>query len=251
MNDLRITLVQSDLHWENKAANLAAFAQKLATIPETDLIILPEMFTTGFSMNPAAYAETMQGDTVQWLLTQAQQCRAAIVGSAIIEENGKFYNRLLWVNPDGQMGWYDKRHLFSMGGEDFHYTRGSQKIMFDFKGWRICPMVCYDLRFPVWSRNKEDYDLAIYVANWPERRRYHWQSLLIARAIENQAFVVGVNRVGTDANEIYHSGYSSVIDPAGDVLYQHADTEDIKTVTLSKAHLLDIRQRLPFLKDRD
>lgn len=248
---MRITLIQSTLHWENIAANLEMFDEKLANIAPTDLIVLPEMFSTGFSMNAAALAETMQGTAIQWMRKQAASQQAAITGSLIIQENENYYNRLIWMLPDGTYQYYDKRHLFTMAKEEETYTAGQEKIMIEYMGWKICPFICYDLRFPVWNRNTTDYDIAIYVANWPDRRAYHWRSLLLARAIENQCFVIAVNRVGTDGKDFYYSGHSAVIDPAGEIVYQCADKEDVFTTVLSLAHLKEVRSKLPFLKDRD
>jgi omega-amidase len=248
---MRVTLIQSNLHWENIAANLEMFDKKLAEISDTDIIVLPEMFTTGFTMNAAALAETMEGTAVQWIKKQAAAKQAAITGSLIIEEDGKYYNRLIWMLPDGSYQYYDKRHLFTMAKEEETFTAGQEKIIIEYLGWKICPFICYDLRFPVWNRNTLDYDMAIYVANWPDKRSYHWRSLLLARAIENQCFVIAVNRVGRDGKDFYYSGHSSVIDPAGEVVYQSADIEDIFTARLSLEHLRDIRKKLPFLKDRD
>lgn len=248
---MQITLIQSELYWEDIAANLAMFDVKLANIASTDLIVLPEMFTTGFSMNAAALAETMDGSAVQWMRKQAAAKNAAITGSLIIQEDGKYYNRLIWMLPDGSYQYYDKRHLFSMAKEEETFTAGDKKLIIEYMGWKICPFICYDLRFPVWNRNQEDYDIAIYVANWPDRRSYHWRSLLVARAIENQCYVIAVNRVGTDGKDFYYSGHSSVIDAAGEVLYQQQDLEGIKSMSIDRESLLEIRNRLPFLKDRD
>ena len=248
---MQITLIQSELYWEDIAANLAMFDVKLANIASTDLIVLPEMFTTGFSMNAAALAEAMDGSAVQWMRKQAAAKNAAITGSLIIQEDGKYYNRLIWMLPDGNYQYYDKRHLFSMAKEEETFTAGDKKLIIEYMGWKICPFICYDLRFPVWNRNQEDYDIAIYVANWPDRRSYHWRSLLVARAIENQCYVIAVNRVGTDGKDFYYSGHSSVIDAAGEILYQQQDLEGIKSMSIDRASLLEIRNRLPFLKDRD
>lgn len=248
---MRITTIQSTLHWEDKKANILMFEEKISLAEETDIIILPEMFSTGFSMNAAALAEQMDGETAQWMHIQAKQKQAVITGSLIIEEAGKFYNRLLWVQPDGTCRHYDKKHLFGMANEQQHYSAGNRKVVVDYQGWRFCLLVCYDLRFPVWNRNAEDYDVAIYVANWPQRRSAHWKALLQARAIENQAFVFAVNRVGTDGKGLYYSGDSSVILPNGEILYQKADAEDIFRTEIKKELLTEIRQQLPFLRDRD
>ncbi|MDX1943357.1 MAG: amidohydrolase [Saprospiraceae bacterium] len=252
MENLRVTLVQSFLHWEDKSANLRQFDQKLASLAgQTDLIILPEMFSTGFSMNATALAEDMQGRTMQWLRDKAAILESGITGSFIAEENGHYYNRLVWMHPDGTYSTYDKRHLFTYADEHQHYTPGQQPLLVELKGWRILPLICYDLRFPVWSRNVQNYDLLLYVANFPERRSHAWKSLLTARAIENLAYTIGVNRVGNDGNEISHSGDSMLIDYAGQTLYQISHLEDIFTATLSYQALQEFRQRFAFLQDRD
>jgi predicted amidohydrolase len=248
---MNITLVQSALYWENIEKNLSSFEEKLNNIGQTDLIILPEMFSTGFSMNASAVAESMDGTAVNWMRKTAAKKNSAITGSLIIREGGKFYNRLIFMRPDGSFEQYDKKHLFTMAKEEETYTAGTEKIIFDYLGWKICPLICYDLRFPIWNRNLEDYDLAIYVANWPDRRSYHWRSLLTARAIENQCYVAAVNRVGTDGKDLYYSGHSSLIDPTGELIYQKADAEDIQQFDLNKEYLIEIRTKLPFLKDRD
>ena len=266
MNDLKITIIQSDLHWENKAANLAMFAQKIASVSElSDIIVLPEMFTTGFSMKPQAFAETMNGDTLAWMLKQANGKACVITGSFICEENGSFYNRLIWAKPDGTYLYYDKRHLFRMANEDEHYTAGARKLIVELNGWKICPLICYDLRFPVWSRNtsanknkdaKEDvnyeYDLLIYVANWPEVRSYPWKTLLLARAMENQCYVVGVNRVGNDGNSVYHSGDSAIVNAKGIVISKtKAHEEKIETISLNYSELNAFRKAFPAMLDAD
>ena len=248
---MNITLVQSALYWENIEKNLSSFEEKLNNIGQTDLIILPEMFSTGFSMNASAVAESMDGTAVNWMRKTAAKKNSAITGSLIIREGEKFYNRLIFMRPDGSFEQYDKKHLFTMAKEEETYTAGTEKIIIDYLGWKICPLICYDLRFPIWNRNLEDYDLAIYVANWPDRRSYHWRSLLTARAIENQCYVAAVNRVGTDGKDLYYSGHSSLIDPTGEAIYQKADAEDIQQIDLNKEYLIEIRTKLPFLKDRD
>lgn len=261
MSTLTITLIQTKLYWENKDANLRMLEEKINSIPQkTEIVVLPEMFSTGFSMKPELLAETMEGETVAWMKNLSAKNGVIITGSIIIKENEKFYNRLIWMLPNGQYGYYDKRHLFGFAHEDEHYSAGEKRLVASVKGWKINLLVCYDLRFPVWSRqqvNKEgeniepEYDLLIYVANWPERRNHAWKTLLCARAIENQAYVVGVNRVGKDGNEIYHSGDSMVIDPLGEVLYHRADDEDIFTLTLEKENLDNVRSKFPFWKDGD
>lgn len=248
---MNITLVQSALYWENIEKNLNSFEEKLNNIGQTDLIILPEMFSTGFSMNASVVAENMDGTAVNWMRKTAAKKNSAVTGSLIIREAEKFYNRLIFMRPDGSFEQYDKKHLFTMAKEEETYTAGTEKIIIDYMGWKICPLICYDLRFPIWNRNLEDYDLAIYVANWPDRRSYHWRSLLTARAIENQCYVAAVNRVGTDGKDLYYSGHSSLIDPAGELIYQKADVEDIQQFDINKEFLIEIRSKLPFLKDRD
>ncbi len=250
-NNLRITLIQSNLHWEDTDANLQSFEEKIASVDDTDIILMPEMFSTGFSMKPESIAEEMNGRTVQWMIEIAVEKNVVLCGSLMIKSKNSFYNRLVWVQPDGNIWIYDKHHLFSMGEENNHYTAGTKKLIIDYKGWKICPLVCYDLRFPVWSRNTQNYDLLIYVANWPEKRNYAWKSLLVARAIENQCYTIGLNRVGEDGNKIYHSGDSSVIDMKGEILFQKSHLEAVHTVTLSKSALDDYRKEFPVLNDRD
>jgi len=263
MPPLTFTLIQTKLAWEDKAANLAMLHEKIMGITEkTEVVVLPEMFSTGFSMKPEAFAETMHGQTVRWMRDTAAAKRVILTGSIIIEEDGEYYNRLMWMLPDGGYGYYDKRHLFAYAGEDRHYSAGSKRLIASVKGWKLNLLVCYDLRFPVWARqqapalkgeesNKSEYDVLIYVANWPERRIHAWRTLLQARAIENQAYVIGLNRVGYDGNEIYHNGNSMVIDPLGDILYEKQHDEDIFTITLQKERLDEVRGKFPFWKDGD
>ena len=253
MQDLNIAFIQTALHWQDKAANFAMFEQKLAQIKRpVDLIVLPEMFTTGFTMNAAELAETMAGPTVQWLLARAREKNADIIGSAIIRENGKYFNRLLWARPNGACRYYDKRHLFRMAGEEKVYSAGTERLIVELQGWKICPFVCYDLRFPVWTRNSEqEYDVAIFVANWPEKRAAHWRLLLQARAVENLAYVVGVNRTGMDGNGYMHSGDSMVLDPRGELLFQARYVELMQSVTLSHKVLAEYRQSFPAWMDAD
>jgi predicted amidohydrolase len=253
MPDLIVTLIQSDLAWENIGANLALFDAKIdAARPGADLIILPEMFTTGFSMNAAALAEPMKGQAVTWLRAKAKQRKACIMGSLMIRERRRCYNRLVWAWPDGRMTLYDKKHLFAFAGEDKVYTAGRSRITLQIKGWRIRPFICYDLRFPIWTRNLNlEYDLAIFVANWPASRSAHWQTLLKARAIENQAYVIGVNRVGKDGRALDHDGHSALIAPTGEVLFEQKNKEIVHTVTLARGPLDDYRQRFPVWRDGD
>ncbi len=252
MNELKITLIQSKLHWENIEANLSMFTGKISYVTEpTDLILLPEMFSTGFSTQPEKLAEEAGGRTIKWMSEQARKKNAVVCGSIIIKENGKYFNRLIWMKPDDSFSIYDKRHLFRYGEENSYYSSGSKKVIEEINSWKILPLVCYDLRFPVWSRNTDNYDLLFYVANWPERRNHAWKSLLTARAIENQCYVAGLNRVGEDGNHIYHSGDSSVIDFKGEIIFQQSNDEIIKTVTLTKEPLEQYRKEFPVLNDRD
>ncbi len=257
MPTLTITTIQSNLLWEEKSANLRILEEKINSISEkTEIVVLPEMFSTGFSMNPGELAETMDGETVAWMKRVSNENGVILTGSIIIEEKGKYFNRIIWMLPNGQHGQYDKRHLFAYGEEDKHFSAGNKRLIASVKGWKINLLVCYDLRFPVWARQQSsttepEYDVLIYVANWPERRSHAWKTLLCARAIENQCYVVGVNRVGTDGNNIYYSGNSLVIDPLGQVLYHMADKEDINTIALSKEKLEEVRSKFPFWKDAD
>ena len=254
MSDLKITLIQADLFWEEKEKNLAILFEKISSIrEETDLIILPEMFSTGFTMNAAKLAETMDGPSVKWMKEIATSKKCAVTGSLIIKDGDKYFNRLIWMTSDN-IQYYDKRHLFSYAGEDMTYGKGDTKIIVTLKGWRILPLICYDLRFPVWSRRtkKEDYDLMIYVANWPERRIHAWKQLLFARAIENQCYVAGVNRIGNDGNEIFHSGESGIIDFKGENIFNGNTNEAfIFTQTISKEHLTNFRKQFAFFQDGD
>lgn len=256
MENLTVTLIQSELFWEKKGANLDMFEQKIMSIDQhTHLVILPEMFSTGFSMNAESMAEDMEGPTVSRMKMIAAKKKVILTGSIIIKENGNYFNRLIWVLPNGTVGHYDKRHLFAFAKEDRHYTAGNKRLIASVNGWKINLQVCYDLRFPVWSRqsagNEPEYDVLIYVANWPEKRSHAWKTLLTARAIENQCYTIGVNRVGKDANDISYSGNSMITGPLGDLLYQKENEEDVFTFTLDKKELKDCRERFPFLKDAD
>lgn len=259
MNPLSISLIQTDLHWEQKARNLELFDQLFTQVPEhSQVIVLPEMFSTGFSMEPQKLAETMEGTTLQWMKSRSASLRKIITGSLIIEEGGHYYNRLIWMLPNGQCYHYDKKHLFGFAGEDAAYTAGQKRVIVQVNGWKINLQVCYDLRFPVWARQTPQaegadpsYDILLYVANWPERRIEAWDTLLRARAIENQCFVIGVNRIGNDGNEIYHNGSSALIDPWGKTIWNSRDKEEIFTYTLSPEELEAPRERLPFLRDGD
>lgn len=288
MSTLNISIIQTDLHWEDKAANLKMFEEKIFSIKEkTEIIVLPEMFSTGFSMDPEKLAETMEGETVNWMKRIAAEKKIILTGSVIIEDlsprppqrggSPVYHNRLIWMLPDGKYGVYDKRHCFGFAGEDKYYTPGTKRLIASVKGWKINLLVCYDLRFPVWARQAHqstsppnplppstalrasgegeapspEYDILIYVANWPERRIHAWKTLLQARAIENQCFVVGCNRVGDDGNNIHYSGESMVIDPLGEVLYTKKEAEDIFTITLDRSKLEETRNKFPFLRDAD
>jgi predicted amidohydrolase len=258
MQDLKVSIIQSDLVWKDVAANLASFAYDIAQIEDdVDLIVLPEMFNTGFVVDPEDVAEDMQGESILWMQKQAQEKQAVICGSLIIRENDKFYNRLFWMCPDGSFKQYDKRHLFSMGGEHQKFTGGTESLIVELKGWKIKPLVCYDLRFPVWSKNNYskgnyDFDMLIYIANWPASRRDPWMSLLKARAIENQVYVVGVNRIGEDGNGLAHAGDSNIYDAKGKKLIQHvSNTEYTETLTLSKKTLNDFREKFTVGLDWD
>lgn len=257
MSSLTLSLVQTALVWEDKAANLQLLETQLASLRgKTQVVVLPELFSTGFSMQTQVLAEPMNGPTVQWMRTMAQQYQLIITGSVMIQEEGLFYNRLIWMLPTGELGHYDKRHLFAFAGEDRYYSRGNKRFIASANGFKINLQICYDLRFPVWSRQQAtdgqpEYDLLIYVANWPERRRLAWLSLLQARAIENQCYVIGVNRVGEDGHQIYHSGDSMVIDPLGEVLFTKKDEACVHTLTISKEQLQAYRRQFPFLRDGD
>ncbi|WP_421826970.1 amidohydrolase [Larkinella sp.] len=250
---LHLTLLQTSLHWENPTANRAMLEEKIFALPEkTDLIVLPEMFTTGFSMNAKALAEPMNLTTFRWLKQMASQTDAVVTGSYIVQEKGQFYNRLIWMEPDGSFDVYDKRHLFRMAGEEQTYAGGTKRLVKSWRGWNICPLICYDLRFPVWSRNAGlAYDLLLYVANWPAARSTAWNALLQARAIENLAYVAGVNRVGEDGNGHAYAGDSSLIDPKGEVLFRQNQTETAFQTTLSLDELRAYRERFPANRDAD
>ena len=252
-NELNIIGIQSDLVWENPAKNLAFFEEKINTLSKnTDLVVLPEMFTTGFTMKPENVAEKMDGKSVSWMLKMAKEKNLAICGSLVITENRNFYNRLIFVHPSGNIETYDKRHSFTLAGEDKVYTSGSEKLIINFKGWKICPLICYDLRFPVWARNTENYDLLIFMANWPTIRIKAWQTLLKARAIENMSYVIGVNRTGIGANNYEHTGNSIVIDYLGEESSNLKKNEvGIVKATLFKDKQTRSREKMGFLTDMD
>lgn len=259
--ELRITIVQADLKWEDKQANLDAFEQKIKSHSEKmEVVLLPEMFNTGFSMRPSKLAETMDGTSVQWMRRMANENKIILGGSLMIREGDDYYNRFVWMLPNGEYGVYDKRHLFAYAGEDAEYTSGNKRLIASVKGWRLNLQVCYDLRFPVWARQtlpaqdgdeRPEYDVLVYVANWPEKRVHAWRTLLQARAIENQCYVAGVNRVGNDGNNIHYPGESMIVDALGHPVKKTDDKEDIFTYTLKYEELLDVRLKLPFLKDAD
>lgn len=261
MENLSVTLIQTNLHWEDRKSNLDHFEVKLSEITEkSDLIVLPEMFTTGFTMNPEKLAEEHEGEGLQWMKKKAAELKRVICGSIAVKDNGKYYNRFYWVRPDGSYEFYNKRHLFRMAGEDKHYTAGDKRVIVELKGWKINLQVCYDLRFPVFCRNKwnkeknfeADYDAIIVVANWPEVRSYPWKTLLLARAIENQSYVVGVNRIGADGNNYNHSGDSAVINPRGEIISKTKPHEDIiETVELDWNYLAEFRKVFPVGMDAD
>lgn len=249
---MKIAIIQSALVWENPLANRNYFEEKINIITqEVDLIVLPEMFVTGFTMHPKDMAETMDGETVSWLKNLAKARNCAITGSLVITENGNFYNRLVFVFPSGEIKTYDKRHLFSLAGEDKSYTSGAEKLIIEYKGFKICPLICYDLRFPVFSRNIEDYDVLIYVANWPKPRINAWDTLLKARAIENMCYVVGVNRIGVDANNHEYTGHSQAIDFLGNPILEPQENEGAFIVTLDKVNRLETTAKFGFLNDKD
>ena len=252
--NLTISLLQTDLAWENPETNRNALEEKIKNLDTaTDLIVLPEMFTTGFSINTSTLAEKMDGPTIAWLHRMASLTQATITGSLIIEEHGNYFNRLIWVQPDGEIYWYDKKHLFRMAQENGIYSGGKSKLIVQWKGWKICPLICYDLRFPVWSRQQPEqpYDLLLYVANWPEKRAAAWRILLAARAIENASYCAGVNRTGQDGNGIFYAGESGICDPFGNAFYLPAEAASLHTQTLDHAALLKYRERFPVHLDAD
>jgi omega-amidase len=252
MSALKVTIAQADLHWHAAAANRDMFENMIDGLgAASDLIVLPEMFTTGFTMDAPEMAESMDGETVHWMTRISARANAAVCGSLIIHEDGRYFNRFICVHPSGDLITYDKRHLFRLANEQDHYSPGKDLITFEINGWRICPMVCYDLRFPVWSRNADSYDLLLYVANWPGRRHLAWQTLLRARAIENLSYVAGVNRCGTDGNDIPYAGGSAIIDYLGQDLANSGDEAGLASVALDMNELQSFRERFAFHKDAD
>ncbi len=270
---MKVTIIQTQLFWEDREKNISHFDGLINSIKEeTDLIVLPEMFTTGFTMNPEELAEPADGETLKWMKAKAKAKNAVITGSVSVEDDGKYFNRLFWVEPAGNFSFYNKRHLFRLAKEDEHYAQGNKKIITKIKDWKISPLICYDLRFPVWSRNRWqsavskplagkvqktqkgtwEYDVLLYVANWPEIRIYAWKQLLIARAIENQCYVIGVNRIGKDGNGIDHSGDSMVINPRGEIISNtKSNKESIETIKLDKQYLEDYKKVFPVGLDAD
>ena len=259
MENLKITLIQTALHWEDPEANLKMFDEKINNIKEdTHLIVLPEMFTTGFAIERKHIAEEHGGKGLLWMLQKSKEKNCVITGSIAVKENGKLYNRLYWVKPNGTFKTYDKPHLFRMANENNHFSPGNNKIICELNGWKICPLICYDLRFPVWSRNKWDehnnaeYDVLLYVANWPKVRNFPWESLLVARAIENQCYTIGLNRIGPDGNNIPHSGNSVVLNPRGEQICKiHEDSEKSVTSELDYTYLETFRNQFPVGMDAD
>lgn len=257
MQDLKITIVQKDLSWKDRDKNLSGFEQILKGLLGTDVLLLPEMFSTGFVVDCKGIAEDDNGTTVQWMKKMAKEKNCAVAGSVAIEDGGKYFNRFYWVLPGGDFMKYDKRHLFGFAGESEHFSEGHTNTLIEYKGWKFLPQICYDLRFPVWSRNKfengeYDYDCLIYVANWPDVRSDAWRSLLQARAIENMSFCVGVNRVGYDGNQIKHRGDSMVFSPTGELISNTmAYKESVETVLLSAEHIMTFRKKFPFAANWD
>ncbi|MDT7831210.1 amidohydrolase [Flavobacteriaceae bacterium S356] len=249
-NSLKVAGIQTKLAWEDASINRAHFTELMQHL-DVDLVVLPEMFSTGFTMDPIEVAEEMNGETVSWMKESAMSNNFALMGSVVIKENNQYYNRLIFAHPDGAINTYDKKHLFTLAGEDEAYKAGTKKLIVNYKGWKICPFVCYDLRFPVWARNVENYDLLVYVANWPSPRIHAWNTLLQARAIENMSYCVGVNRVGVDVNGYEYSGHSAAYDFLGEATFKTTpNKEEIFVVVLDKDAQNKTRQRLNFLNDK-
>ncbi len=250
---LKVASIQANLIWEESQLNRDNFEKFMNELPkDTDLIVFPEMFSTGFTMQPKRVAESMKGITVEWMKEQAQVRNSAIVGSLVIEEKGAYFNRAIFVHPDGNLETYDKRHAFGLAGEDEEYTSGTKKLIVDYKGWKICPLICYDLRFPVWSRFNDDYEILIYMANWPKPRITAWDALLKARAIENMSYCIGVNRVGKDENNYEYIGHTSAFDVLGEQIGETKEGEEgWLVVEFNKSKLEQTREKLNFLNDRD
>lgn len=254
IENLKVTVFQAYLFWQNVEKNLQNISLRLSggVREKTDLIVLPEMFNTGFTMDAEHLAESMNGNTVNWMARTARTYDCVVTGSLIISENDRFYNRMIWMRPDGTMDHYDKKHLFGLGEEDKTFTAGTEQKIVDLKGWKIRLAICYDLRFPAWLRNKnEEYDLLLLIASWPDKRSLHWKALIPARAIENQSYVVAVNRVGHDGHETYHSGHSMCLDPFGRTVYYKPEDEDLYTFSIPYVEITKIRRQFPFLQDAD
>ncbi|MEM7084821.1 MAG: nitrilase family protein [Bacteroidota bacterium] len=253
MEHLNVSIIQSHLHWENPLTNRTHFSEIIKEISEeTHLIVLPEMFTTGFTMNAEPLAEDTNGPTLQWMQNIAKEKACAVTGSLIVKENGHYFNRLYFVFPNQTYKQYDKKHTFTLAGEHKTFTAGEERIVVEYEGWKICPLICYDLRFPVWARNTENYDVLIYAANWPKKRVSAWDGLLKARAIENMSYCIGVNRVGLDGNGFEYVGHSAVYDVLGErISVANFEQEFTETITLSKSHIISNRKHLQFLEDRD
>lgn len=249
-DSLNITLVQYDIHWMDCQANLDFLEDQLKNL-KTDLIVLPEMFNTGFSMQPKEIAESMEGKALTWMQRMATTLNTVLCGSLCIDDGGNYYNRFVFVGAKGVLSFYDKKHLFAYGGEDQVFNAGNESVIFEYKGFKIRPFVCYDLRFPVWSRNTKEYDIALYVANWPAKRAFAWNTLLAARAIENMSYVIGVNRLGTDGNKLSYQGDSQVVGALGDLIAECKDTPIMKQFELKRTPLLEIRNQFKFLEDQD
>ena len=250
MENIKIVLIQPDIAWEKPGENLNKYTVLLENAEDADLYILPEMFTTGFSMESDKLKERMNGPAVAWMKKMAKKKNAAVTGSLIIGEEEKIFNRAVWVYPNGKLEQYDKKHLYTMGNETSHYSPGNQKKIVEFKGWKFCLMICYDLRFPVWSRNLENYDVLIYMANWPDPRHHVWKNLVVARALENQSYCIGVNRTGKDGTGLGYKGDSVVVSPKGEAEFM-GQKEKVKMFELSRKELIDFRKKFPVLSDRD
>lgn len=250
---LHIALYQSNLVWEKPKANMDMMDHWFQKVSKpTDIVFLPEMFSTGFSMNIVELSETMEGETMQWMKRCSFENQFAICGSLIIQEKEEYFNRLVFVEPSGDVHFYNKRHLFTMGGEEIHFQKGNERLIVHYKGWRICPLICYDLRFPVWSRNRDEYDLLVYLANWPGKRDEVWNILLKARAIENQCYVAGVNRVGVDGKKIHYRGNSQILNAKGNRITEaNEGKEGIVNIDISLAELVKFRTAFPVSKDAD
>jgi len=250
--NLNISGIQYDIVWENKSANIKNIERLLKDVPsKTNIVLLPEMFTTGFSMNTKELGETMKGETVNWMKNIAKTRNFVVGGSIIIKENNLYKNRFLWIEPDGNIQFYDKRHSFGLGDEDQFFSIGKERVIFKYKDWKIFPIICYDLRFPEWIKNNLDYDIILNVANWPSVRESHWSNFLISRAVENQSYIFGLNRIGTDAKNRHYSGDSTIIDYNGEIMTKMGEIEGILSASFSKEKLKEYRGLYPFLKDQD